>query len=245
MLTVLPIMQVAMTGSPRDRLPPCVVLVHGINHDGHQFDPLKQYLEAHGIQVQAINLDPANGSAGLVPLAEQLVDFIRAVVRLRLIQAEEDLGALASGTIPEECRIHLCGFSMGGLVSRIAFQQHGGSRYVKSLISLAAPHHGTIMAHLRFIKGVREMRPWSSLLRSLNARITQDATRHGFVQFTQIWTPWDCLIVPPFSGRLPVGRNLMLPAGGHNRLIESAACFAEVLRAIEEREAIPEGEKVG
>lgn len=233
-----------MTGSPRDRLPPCVVLVHGINHDEHQFDPMRRHLEANGVQVQAINLHPADATLGLIFLAEQLEDFIRSVVCERLIEAGEDGSALVGGPIPDHCRIHLCGFSMGGLVSRIAFQQLGASRFVKSFISLASPHYGTIMAHLRFAKGVKEMRPWSSLLRRLNARITEDASRDGIVHFTQIWTPWDYLIVPPFSGRLPVGRNMMLPAGGHNRLIESGVCFAEVLRAIQEREAIQERKKV-
>lgn len=233
-----------MTGSPRDRLLPIVVLVHGINHDEHQFNPLKTYLEANGIQVQAINLQPADASTGLVVLAEQVADFIRAVVCLRMIEAGEDVALLAEGTIPDHCRIHLCGFSMGGLVSRIAFQKLGASRFVKSLISLAAPHYGTVMAHLRFAKGVKEMRPWSSLLRALNASIIKDATRDGFIQFTQIWTPWDYLIVPPFSGKLPVGRNMMLPAGGHNRLIENTTCFAEVLRAIQQREAMEDREKV-
>lgn len=232
-----------MNGS-NDRLPPCVVFVHGINHDKHQFDPMARFLETQGIRVEGIDLSPSDGSKGLIVLADQVVDFLRSVVISRIIEARKGRPVLLNAPVPDQCRVHLCGFSMGGLVSRIAFQQRGASPYVKSLISLAAPHSGTIMAHLRQAKGVREMRPWSRLLWSLNSSIAEDAARNRSTHFTQIWTPWDYLIVPPFSGRLPVGRNVMLPVVGHNRLIESTACFAEVLRAIQQREAIREGFKV-
>jgi triacylglycerol lipase len=193
--------------------PPCVLVVHGIGHDHHQFDPLAAYLRTQGIESFGIDLHPPDASTSLSFLAEQVATL--------LAEAAETRG-----------RVHLLGFSMGGLVSRIAYEQLGAYAHTKSLITIAAPHRGTVMAYFRDLPGCVEMRPGSPLLRSLKGGLVSVAPVDASTKFLQIWTPIDHLIVPPTSGRLPVGRNVMLPVFGHNRLIDSQICHETVAAAI-------------
>lgn len=46
-------------------------------------------------------------------------------------------------------KVRIVGHSMGGLVSRSMIEYHGGINYVKKLITMGTPHHGSPMAAIR------------------------------------------------------------------------------------------------
>ena len=104
-----------------------VVLVHGIWDTSRVFRRMTRWLEDRGFRVLAVDLVPSDGTVGLDVLAGQLRDFVER--------------KLAPGE-----SFDLIGFSMGGLVSRYYVQRLGGMERVRRLITISAPHRGTLWA---------------------------------------------------------------------------------------------------
>ncbi len=164
-----------------------VVLVHGLWNTAGIFSILKAHLENQGWSVYALSMTPNNGDAPLETLAEQVALFINKCVG------------------PEQ-PIDLVGFSMGGLVSRYYVQRLGGLSRVQRLVTVSAPHRGTALGLLSDRPGVRQMRPGSVFLKSLN----QDRHQLETLRFVSLWTPFDLLILPPWSSQLRVGQEQRL-----------------------------------
>jgi triacylglycerol lipase len=186
------------------------VLVHGIYSDSGDFTRMARVLRAEGWPVFTPNLRPNGGQAGIDELASQLS---------RYIEREVPGG-----------KCDLVGFSMGGLVSRYYLQRLGGLDRVERFVSLAAPHHGTVLAHLHGGRGGRHMRPESDLLRDL----ARDADRLGRVKFTSIYTPLDLIIVPARSSEMAQARNVRLWASMHPALILGKRGIRAVAKALRE-----------
>lgn len=192
----------------RDRNP--VVLVHGIFSDSGDFARMAKHLRAGGWEVFTPDLKPSGGQAGIDDLARQLAAF-----------NERELPGR---------KFDLVGFSMGGLVSRYYLQRLGGLRRVGHFVSLAAPHHGTVMALCHGGRGGVQMRPDSELLRDLD----RDANALKRVHFTSIYTPLDLIILPARSSEMPQARNVRLWAALHPSLILEKRCLRAVADALKE-----------
>jgi triacylglycerol lipase len=171
------------------------VLVHGIWNTAGIFRPLKAHLERQGWQVYALSMQPNNGDASLESLAEQVAAFVN-----------DSLGS--------QQPFNLVGFSMGGLVSRYYVQRLGGLARVQRFITVSAPHKGTWLGLFSHRRGIRQMRPGSPFLRSLN----QDIHQLQAIAFSSLWTPFDLLILPPWSSNLS-GRSHRINVRSHNRMI--------------------------
>ncbi len=165
-----------------------VVLVHGIWNTARIFGPLKAHLERQGCTVYALSMKPNNGDAPLEVLAEQVAAFIDSTLGLQQ-------------------PFDLIGFSMGGLISRYYVQRLGGLARVRRFITVSAPHRGTWLGLLSHRRGVRQMRPGSPFLSSLNLDIHQLQS----IAFISLWTPFDLLILPPWSSDLSGERRLGIP----------------------------------
>ena len=91
----------------------------------------------------------------------------------------EDLAALVGEKIARLVKRHdlpkidIVAHSMGGLVARYYVKRLGGDRYVRSLITLGTPHHGTpmaipgIIALGAFSRAVWQLAPMSPFIRRL------------------------------------------------------------------------------
>jgi triacylglycerol lipase len=168
-----------------------VLLIHGIGDTQRVFQTMKAYLGDRGWPVHGLDLVPNRGEVGLDQLALQVRDYV--------------------ATHLAEQPFDLLGFSMGGLVSRYYLQRLGGLVQVQRFITLSSPHHGTLIAYARNRPGVKQMRPGSDFLRDLNSTVNELAQ----VQFTSLWTPYDLMILPAHSSRLPVGQMGQIPALAH------------------------------
>lgn len=186
-----------------------VVLVHGIWNTAGIFSVLQRYLENLGWKVYSLSMKPNNGDAPLSVLAEQLAVFV-----------EERLGPKRS--------FDLVGFSMGGLISRYYLQRLGGLARVQRFVSVSTPHQGTALALLSSRLGVGQMRPGSPFLRWLNA----DMHRLETIRFFSFWTPFDLLILPPWSSDTGLGLIEMLTVGAHNRMIRDEAGLKAIAQAL-------------
>lgn len=160
---------VRIAGPPVKR----VVIVHGIFDTRITMIPLRRSLELAGFVCLVPSLDPADGRAGLEPMAKQLSQAIDA-----------EFG-------PDE-PFSIVAFSMGGLISRHYLQNLGGARRCKGLHTIATPHNGTYLAYLYPGEGTRQMRPGSSFLTALNDTDTVFDT----VPATSYRTPWDGVVLP-------------------------------------------------
>ncbi|WP_329495438.1 esterase/lipase family protein [Kitasatospora herbaricolor] len=111
--------------------------------------------------------------------------------------------------------VTLVGHSLGGLIARYYVQCLGGDEHVPTVITLAAPHEGTLAAHLpNPFPITRQMRPGSDLLAELRRPAAHCRTR-----FTAFWGELDEVVLPARNGRLRhpdlAAENVMVPGAGH------------------------------
>jgi len=196
---------------PAERRPP-VLLVHGIDDDHRTLAPVKAHLLARGFSdVEAIDLVPNDGSAGIPALAEQVRD---AALALRARTGAE--------------RVDVVAFSMGSLVTRYWLMRGGGQAAVRRFVSISGPHHGTLLAFFRANEGARQMRPDSPLLRDL----ARDEGEWGGVEAVSLWTPLDLMIVPPASSRLRGARHRAFPVVAHPLMLHDPRVLDAVTDAL-------------
>jgi pimeloyl-ACP methyl ester carboxylesterase len=185
-----------------------VLLTPGFSHDHSQMFPISSVLNGQFVTI-GIDLEPSDAANGLISLANQV----------------------RSATAPFEdagLRIHLLGFSMGGLVNRIAFQLLDGWKSARSLMMIASPNRGTASAWLKRLpgmggtnQGISDMEPSSELIATLH-RDYLDKREFYLAQTTifNLATWADHLITPTPFAFLPGARNQLSRIAGHNKLIE-------------------------
>lgn len=169
-----------------------VVLVHGFFASAGVFRPMRRRLVADtGATVASFTHAPG---AGIERIARSLA---RIVAR-----------------IPRDCRVHLVGHSLGGLVARWYVQELGGHTRVAQTISLGSPFGGTERARrLRFLVGA-DLHRTSPILARLRARAHEHDVHH-----TSVVADADAMIVPCESAVFPRGDVVVLPGRGHNSLL--------------------------
>lgn len=186
-----------------------VLLVHGIDDTQAVFTSMVQYLRDRGWPVHCIDLVPHNGDVGLDQLATQIQRYVESA-------------------LPPKQLLDIVGFSMGGLVSRFYVQRLGGLQRVQRLVTVASPHNGTWTAYFRWNAGAAQMRPGSPFLTELNQSV-QDLEQ---VSVTSLWTPFDLMIVPPPSSRLPVGEEITLPVLAHPLMLTDPRSLSAIAAAL-------------
>jgi hypothetical protein len=173
-----------------------ILLVHGVADNRSAFTVLRRGLRRRGFgRVSALNYSP-------------LTDDVREVA--------ERLGTAVDAVCDETGyeRIHLIGHSMGGLVARYYVQRLGGDARVHTLVTLGAPHGGTLPARFVPHPVARQLRPGSDVLRELAEPAPGCRTR-----FVAFWSDHDEVVIPNASARIehPDLRvdNVLVPGVGH------------------------------
>lgn len=182
-----------------------VILAHGIFDTERVFKRLIRALKDQGFNPQAIRFRPNTGRGGLPRLAGQLADFVEKHRR-------------------DDEKVHLVGFSMGGIVSRYYLQRLGGLEKVERFIAVSSPHHGTQVGRIALNKGARELRPGSDLLVDLN----RDAEQLLQVQVACLWTPYDLMIIPAQSCVLGHGPDYKFNVPVHAWMIKNRAVITKI-----------------
>lgn len=187
-----------------------VVLVHGFFASAGVWRPMKRVLAKRtGAKVASFTHAPG---VGIDRIARSLARIIERV--------------------PVNCRVHLVGHSLGGVVARWYVQELGGHARVRQTISLGAPFAGTERAHpFPFLVG-RELSRSSAIL----ARLRERAHEHD-VPHLSIVGDGDLVIVPNDSAVFPRGDVVVLPNCGHNTLLFHRASISRVVehvRAVQE-----------
>ncbi len=188
-----------------------VLLIHGMWDTTATFNIMSAYLSQLGWSVWGLNLIPNNGDKCLVHLAGQVADY-------------------AAKTFGPEQPFDLIGFSMGGIVSRYYLQRLGGIDRVQRFIAISSPHHGTLTGYASRRPGCVQMRPDSQFLRDLN----RDVAMLEKLNFTSIWTPYDLMIFPATSSKMPVGREVIVPVALHAMMVSDSKVLKAVAEALAE-----------
>ncbi|MDO9106140.1 MAG: alpha/beta fold hydrolase [Methylovulum sp.] len=187
------------------------VLIHGIYDTSSKFKTMQAAFETKGHRCVVPSLTPNNGSKGLAYLARQL----QAIISAELGYSEAGIG--------------LVGFSMGGLIARYYLQELDGYKRVSQFFSIAAPHHGTVLAYLSASLGVKQMRPGSEFIRSLEHG---QGRLHGVTCYSY-WTPFDAMILPPVSSVWEQAENIRISALCHPLMLTNDRLIADIMAKAE------------
>ena len=186
-----------------------VLLIHGIDDTAAVFDRMTTYLQRRGWSTHSLSLIPNNGSVGLDQLAHQVAGY-------------------SDRHFPTGQPFDLVGFSMGGLVSRYYLQRLGGIDRVQRFVALSAPNNGSRIAHFRWNRGAAQMRPDSLFIQDLN----RDVAILKRINFTSVWTPYDLMISPADSSRLPVGQEVQTPVLLHPWMLTDERSLQAIATAL-------------
>ena len=190
-------------------VPMPVLLVHGVLCNAGVWARLARFLRDKRVTgVYSLSYGPPLASIEL--FAEQLARKIDEVL------------AATKGR-----RVILIAHSMGGLVVRAYVRRFGTSKLAR-VMSIGAPHHGSM--HAWFFPGVSlaQLRPGNAWLAALNAESLDRSLR-----FLSLWSWHDSMVAPQTSSELPGSVDATLVGVGHNALLTDPHVFARVLDEIE------------
>jgi triacylglycerol lipase len=187
-----------------------VLLVHGIYDTVAKFKRLSAYLDQSGWSVHSLNLKPNDGSASLNELAKQVADYVDR--------------NFETGQV-----IDLLGFSMGGLVTRYYLQRLGGIERVERYITISAPNNGTLTAYPLSLPGIIQMRMNSPFLQDLNQDHYKYLTQ---LKVTNLWTPYDLMILPAHSSKMGIGREISVPVAVHAWMVSDRRVMKIIASAL-------------
>ena len=196
----------AQAGQPR----PFVLLVHGWLATSLDLLAIKLRLTRDGFECDAIDFS-------YMGVLDSIADY-----------AGELAWKIEAGYANHRA-IAVVAHSMGGLVTRYYLKNLRTSDQVKTVITVATPHHGTFGGMILPPRSVptSEMLPGSSFLEELNS---VSETAPG-VDFHAIWTPTDGVVIPAENSIMCGARNYKVSGLGvtHLGLLMSDAAYAIVL----------------
>lgn len=169
-----------------------------------------------------------------------LREFNVATVNLEPIYGDIDTYADVVGHAVEAlraatgaARVVLVGHSMGGLAARAYLRKHGDAQ-VAHVVTLASPHHGTVLGRLGGSRNARQMAHGSRFLHQLAS-----TDRGRCAKFTCVATRDDNLLVPRSSPLLPGAKTIELDGVGHLALIEDPRAWRIIADAVRAHAAAP------
>ena len=175
-----------------------VLLLHGILCNGRVWHALQRRLHAAGFgPVEALDVEPL------------LVD-----IDMQARRVTPELLALQCRSNGE--RVLIIAHSMGGLIAR-ALLRDLGSIAIRRIVTIASPHHGTVLVRGLPWQNAAQMSRNSAWLRALNA-----AQEGSFsVPLASIYSLDDYLVAPAHSARLQGAENHELCGVGHFGMLRS------------------------
>ena len=179
-----------------------IFLVHGLWNNPKLFEKLIKKIKEDDYELYRPHLPHRFGKTSLKDLARALDSKI-----------EELVGP--------EVEVDIVGFSMGGLISRLWLQNHGGFLRTKRFFSIGTPHFGTYTAQMipsSFMPGIADMKRGSRLLSQLN----NDLTSLEKVECISFFTKWDLMTFPGWQAKLSIGESYQLPVLTHKELITNS-----------------------
>lgn len=185
-----------------------ILLVHGVLCNAGVWHRFARWLRERGIgPVYTLSYGPP--LASIEAFAEQAARKIDAILA-------------ATGA----SQVIVVSHSMGGLVMRVYLRAHGGAK-VARLITVGAPHEGSVHAWMAVGACLAQMRPGNAWLAALGA-----PSGASLPPVVSIWSWHDSMVAPQTSSRIDYGENVVLSGIAHNALLRDARVFACLLDEI-------------
>ena len=196
------------TGRPGQR---GMVLVHGFVCNRGLWNRWMPRLEALGIPVVAVNLEPVFGDIDDygAPIGEA-IDVLRA----------------STGLAPL-----VVAHSMGGLAVRAWLRRHGGPQglhRVHHVLTLGTPHGGTALACIALSPNTRQMARLGEWLDGLAAKETPALQ----ARFTCAYSNCDNIVFPTSTATLPQALNVPIEACAHVHMVDHPRAFELALECL-------------
>lgn len=186
-----------------------VLLVHGVLCNAGVWHPFAQWAERKGIgPIYALSYGPPLASIEL--FAEQVAAKIDCI--LDETRAKQ---------------VVVIAHSMGGLVMRAYFRRYGGAKVAK-LVTVGAPHEGSVHAWMAAGTSLAQIRPGNAWLATLGAPDGPDIP-----PIVSIWSWHDSMVAPQTSSRIAYGDNIALGGVAHNALLRDPQVFGHLADEIE------------
>ncbi|HSQ81191.1 MAG TPA: alpha/beta fold hydrolase [Casimicrobiaceae bacterium] len=192
-----------------------VLLLHGVLCNAGVWRRLTRFLASRDVPgVYTLSYGPPLASIEL--FAEQM-------------EAKIDAIRVATGAR----RVMVVSHSMGGLVARAYLRRYGAGKLAR-VLTIGAPHHGSVHAWMFPGTSLSQLRPGSPWLAALGSERLDPALR-----FVSLWSWHDSMVAPQLSSRLAGAIDVALAGIGHNALLGDPGVFAQVLAEIEEARTAP------
>jgi predicted alpha/beta hydrolase family esterase len=198
-----------------------IVLIHGVLVNDGVWLLMRRFLARNGVApVYTMNYGP--------PLAD--IELFAEQLHTRIAQVLNETGA---------GHVVLITHSMGGLVAR-AYLRRFGTQRVERLISIGAPHHGSVLAYTFPGRCLAQMHPGHPWLVELN----RDEGGAAPVPITSIWSRHDSMVAPQASSVLGSAENIALVGIAHNALLADKEVMALILLEIS-KTGVPPAATIG
>ncbi len=198
---------------PPERCELPVLLLHGVMCNAGVWHPFLRWFREEGVgSVYALSYGP--------PLAS--IDTFAAQAAQRIDAILADTGAT---------QVIVVAHSMGGLVMRAYFREHGGAK-VARLVTIATPHEGSMHAWLALGQSVSQLRPRNAWLAELG-----QPEGHDLPPIVSVWSWHDSMVTPQTSSRVPFADNVEVTGVGHTAMLRDREVFERVLREIRDARA--------
>jgi len=172
-----------------------VLLLHGVLCNAGVWVKMARYLARCGVGgIYRLSYGPP--LASIDGFADQLADKIDAIGR--------STGAKT---------VMVVAHSMGGLVVRAYIRKYGTAKLAR-VLTIGAPHHGSMHAWLFFGTSLAQLRPGNEWLAMLNRERLDPALR-----FVSLWSWHDSMVAPQTSSELPGAVDVTTIGIGHNALL--------------------------
>jgi pimeloyl-ACP methyl ester carboxylesterase len=180
---------------PPARIDLPVVLLHGVLCNAGVWVRFARRLRRKGVRgVYTLSYGPP--LASIDAFADQLAGKIDAIVA-------------ATGAR----QLMVVAHSMGGLVVRAYIRRHGTDKLAR-VLTIGAPHHGSVHAWCFPGTALAQLRPGNAWLAALNRERIEPSLR-----FVSLWSWHDSMVAPQTSSRLPGAVEIALVGIGHNALL--------------------------
>ena len=187
---------------------PPILLVHGYFSNRGYFRYLARWLDGQGYG----------------PVFARNFPVVLSTIEDFADQLHVEIERIAAACHQE--RVILVCHSMGGLAAREYLRSHGNARLAK-LVTIASPHHGSVLATFGIGANARQMCRGCDFLARLEAFEAAGSAR---VDAVSVYSLHDNLVAPQETSHLPwARRNVTLSGLGHLTIIDAPATFA-VLR---------------
>lgn len=149
-----------------------IIFIHGLGGGSYEYKPVINFIEKNlKVKIYEFTYARRFGQVSLNDIARELSEYINNNVK--------------------EGQINIIAFSQGGIVARSYITNYSDKK-IDKCITVCTPHNGSFFAYFLFLKGIKELRPKSLLLRNLDIHKAS---------YYSVYNPLDLVVFPGISAK--------------------------------------------